>query len=212
MVPRARSTKLHRRVRLLSHRHFAAKGWAVLRPNPRGSSAYGRTFRGANLNDWGGGDYNDIMTGVDYVISEGIADPNRMVVMGWSYGGYMTNWVVTQTTRFKAAAAGAGLSNMPSMWGTNDIPAVLDDYFSGPSYEQSDRYVKLSPLYNIKNAVTPMSDPSRRSRHPRSDVARLRDVQRTKAEGRRNTDGRVSAHAARTARTQVRARYHAKAH
>ncbi len=135
---------------------FAAKGWAVLRPNPRGSSAYGRTFRASNLNDWGGGDYNDIMTGVDYVIAEGIADPNRMVVMGWSYGGYMTNWVVTQTTRFKAAAAGAGLSNMPSMWGTNDIPAVLDDYFSGPSYEQFDRYVKLSPLYHVKNAVTPM--------------------------------------------------------
>ncbi len=135
---------------------FAARGWAVLRPNPRGSSAYGRAFRAANLNDWGGGDYQDIMAGVDYVIAQGIADPNRMVVMGWSYGGYMTNWVVTQTNRFKAAAAGAGLSNMASMWGTNDIPSTLDDYFSGPWYEQPERYAKLSPLYHVKNAVTPM--------------------------------------------------------
>jgi dipeptidyl aminopeptidase/acylaminoacyl peptidase len=134
---------------------FAAKGWATLRPNPRGSSAYGRAFRSANLNDWGGGDYNDLMTGVDHVIAEGIADPNKLAVMGWSYGGYMTNWVITQTNRFKAAASGAGLSNMPSMWGTNDIPSVLDDYFSGTWYEQPDRYLKLSPLYHVKNATTP---------------------------------------------------------
>ena len=135
---------------------FAAKGWAVLRPNPRGSSAYGREFRAANLNDWGGGDYNDIMAGVDWTIAEGIADPDRMVVMGWSYGGYMTNWVVSQTNRFKAAASGAGLSNLPSMWGTNDIPSTLDDYFGGPWFEQPEIYVKLSPLYHIKDARTPL--------------------------------------------------------
>lgn len=134
---------------------FAAKGWAVLRPNPRGSSAYGRAFRAANANDWGGGDYADIMAGVDWVIAQGIADPNKMAVMGWSYGGYMTNWVITHSTRFKAAAAGAGLSSMASMWGTNDIPSVLDDYFSGPPYEQAERYTKLSPLYHVKNVTTP---------------------------------------------------------
>lgn len=134
---------------------FASKGWATLRPNPRGSSAYGRAFRAANLQDWGGGDFQDIMTGVDYVIAEGVADPNRMVVMGWSYGGYMTNWVITQTSRFKAAVAGAGLSNMPSMWGTNDIPSVLDDYYGGPWYDQPELYKKLSPLYHVKNVTTP---------------------------------------------------------
>jgi dipeptidyl aminopeptidase/acylaminoacyl peptidase len=134
---------------------FAAKGWAVLRANPRGSSAYGRSFRAANVNDWGGGDYNDLMSGVDAMIAQGVADPNRLAVMGWSYGGYMTNWVITQTTRFKAAAAGAGLSSLPSMWGTNDIPSTLDDYFSGTPVDQPERYVKLSPLYHVKNATTP---------------------------------------------------------
>jgi dipeptidyl aminopeptidase/acylaminoacyl peptidase len=75
--------------------------------------------------------------------------------MGWSYGGYMTNWVITQTTRFKAAATGAGLSNMISMWGTNDIPTLIDDYFSGPPMDQTDRYLKQSPLYYVKNVTTP---------------------------------------------------------
>lgn len=134
---------------------FSEKGWAVLRPNPRGSTNYGRAFRSANLNDWGGGDFNDIMSGVDDLIKQGIADPNRMAVMGWSYGGYMTNWVITQTNRFKCAAAGAGLTNMPSMWGTNDIPGVIDDYFTGPWYDQPDRYMQQSPLYHVKNVKTP---------------------------------------------------------
>ncbi|HLX43417.1 MAG TPA: S9 family peptidase [Bryobacteraceae bacterium] len=134
---------------------FAARGWAVLRPNPRGSVNYGLPFRAANLNDWGGGDYQDLMSGVDAVISMGVADPNKLAVMGWSYGGYMTNWVVTQTNRFKCAAAGAGLSNLISMWGTNDIPTVLDDYFDGTWFEQPDRYIKMSPLAHIANATTP---------------------------------------------------------
>lgn len=134
---------------------FASKGYAVLRPNPRGSSAYGRAFRSANLNDWGGGDYRDLMSGVDHAIAQGIADADRMAVMGWSYGGYMTNWAITQTTRFRAAAAGAGLSNLISMWGTNDVPTVLDDYFSGPSYEQIERYARLSPLRHVKSVTTP---------------------------------------------------------
>ena len=134
---------------------FAGQGWAVLRVNPRGSTGYGIKFRAANLNDWGGGDYKDLMSGVDHVIEMGIADPNRLVVMGWSYGGYMTNWVIGQTTRFKAAATGAGLSNLISMWGTNDIPTTLDDNFSGTPVEQTERYLKMSPLYYVKNVTTP---------------------------------------------------------
>lgn len=86
---------------------FAARGWAVLRANPRGSTSYGLPFRAANFNDWGGGDYQDLMSGVDQVIAMGVAGPNKLAVMGWSYGGYMTNWVVTQTNRFKCAATGA---------------------------------------------------------------------------------------------------------
>jgi dipeptidyl aminopeptidase/acylaminoacyl peptidase len=134
---------------------FAAQGWAVLRVNPRGSTGYGIKFRAANVDDWGDGDYKDLMTGVDHVIGMGIADPNHMAVMGWSYGGYMTNWVIGQTTRFKAAAAGAGLSNLISMWGTNDIPSTLDDYFSGTPVEHADLYLKMSPLYYVKNVTTP---------------------------------------------------------
>lgn len=134
---------------------FAARGWAVLRVNPRGSTNYGLPFRSANVNDWGGGDFQDLMSGVDHVIAMGVADPNRLAVMGWSYGGYMTNWVITQTNRFKCAAAGAGLSNLISMWGTNDIPSALDDYFEGAWYEQPERYIRMSPLANIKNVTTP---------------------------------------------------------
>jgi dipeptidyl aminopeptidase/acylaminoacyl peptidase len=134
---------------------FAAHGWAVLRANPRGSTAYGINFRSANVNDWGGGDYQDLMSGVDAVIQMGVADANRLAVMGWSYGGYMTNWVITQTTRFKAAAAGAGLSNLISMWGTNDIPSTLDDYFEGTWFDQPERYIKMSPLAHIDKVTTP---------------------------------------------------------
>ncbi len=134
---------------------FAARGWAVLRANPRGSTNYGLPFRAANLDDWGGGDYQDLMLGVDHVIGMGVADPNKLAVMGWSYGGYMTNWVVTQTSRFKCAATGAGLSDLISMWGTNDIPSTLDDYFEGPWFEQPEGYIRMSPLAHIKNAVTP---------------------------------------------------------
>jgi dipeptidyl aminopeptidase/acylaminoacyl peptidase len=134
---------------------FAAKGWAVLRANPRGSTSYGINFRSANVNDWGGGDYQDLMSGVDAVIQMGVADANRLAVVGWSYGGYMTNWVITQTTRFKAAAAGAGLSNLISMWGTNDIPSTLDDYFEGAWYDQPERYIRMSPLAHIDKVTTP---------------------------------------------------------
>jgi dipeptidyl aminopeptidase/acylaminoacyl peptidase len=134
---------------------FAAKGWVTLRPNPRGSTGYGLPFRAANINDWGGGDYGDIMAGVDYLIAQGVVDENRMAVMGWSYGGYMTNWVVGQTQRFKAAVSGAGISSLISMWGTNDIPTTLDDYFEGTWYEQPDRYIRMSPLKYVDRVTTP---------------------------------------------------------
>ena len=88
-------------------------------------------------------------------LSDRNADPNRLAVMGWSYGGFMTNWVISQTQRFKAAATGAGLSDLISMWGTNDIPTTLDDYFSGAPWEETERYVKMSPLYYAKNITTP---------------------------------------------------------
>lgn len=134
---------------------FAQKGYAVLRPNPRGSSGYGTEFRRANFKDWGGMDYEDLMTGVDKVIELGIADPNKLGVMGWSYGGYMTSTIVTKTKRFKAASAGAPVTNMMSFNGTADIPAFIPDYFGGQSWEIPDVYIKHSAMFNVKGVTTP---------------------------------------------------------
>ncbi|MCI0622271.1 MAG: S9 family peptidase [Acidobacteria bacterium] len=134
---------------------FAAKGYAILRPNIRGSGGYGKKFRFANLNDWGGKDYADLMAGVDHVISTGVADPERLAVMGWSYGGYMTSWVMTQTKRFKAAVVGAGVTNLWSCAGTMDIQGFLPDYFSGEPWDNLDAYLKHSPMYYVKGVTTP---------------------------------------------------------
>ena len=134
---------------------FAANGYAILRVNPRGSSGYGSEFRRANLKDWGFGDYQDLMTGVDKVIEMGVADPDRLGVMGWSYGGFMTSWIVTQTSRFKAASAGAPVTNLMSFNGTADIPAFIPDYFGGQFWEVMDLYQKHSPIFNVKSVTTP---------------------------------------------------------
>ncbi len=134
---------------------FASRGYAMLRPNPRGSSGYGTEFRRANMQDWGGGDYQDLMAGVDRVIEMGVADPDRLGVMGWSYGGFMTSWIVTQTHRFKAASAGAPVTNLMSFNGTADIPSFIPDYFGGQSWDVMDRYQKHSPMFNVKGVTTP---------------------------------------------------------
>jgi dipeptidyl aminopeptidase/acylaminoacyl peptidase len=134
---------------------FAARGYAILRGNPRGSSGYGTEFRRANFKDWGGMDYQDLMTGVDKVIDMGVADSNRLGVMGWSYGGYMTSWIVTQTKRFKAASAGAPVTNLMSFNGTADIPAFVPDYFGGQSWEIPEVYAKHSAMFNVKGVTTP---------------------------------------------------------
>ena len=134
---------------------FAARGYAILRANPRGSSGYGNDFRRANMKDWGGGDYQDLMTGVDRVVEMGVADPERLGVMGWSYGGFMTTWIVTQTKRFKAASAGAPVTNLMSFNGTADIPAFIPDYFGGQFWEVMDLYQKHSPIFNVKGVTTP---------------------------------------------------------
>jgi dipeptidyl aminopeptidase/acylaminoacyl peptidase len=135
---------------------LAGQGWAIFYPNPRGSTNYGNAFLSANVNDWGGGDYRDIMTGVDALIARGIADPDRMAHIGWSYGGYMTAWVVTQTSRFKAAMVGAGLTNLWSMYGTNDVPNSLVDYFGGmPNAKTMPLYLDRSAMQHIDQVVTP---------------------------------------------------------
>ncbi len=134
---------------------FASEGYAVLRCNVRGSSGYGRDFRYANYGDWGGGDYRDIMSGVDAMIQRGIADSTRLGVMGWSYGGYMTSWIVTQTKRFKAASVGAGVTNLMSFTGTSDIPGFLPDYFGGEYWDVFDKWRAHSAMFNVKGVSTP---------------------------------------------------------
>jgi dipeptidyl aminopeptidase/acylaminoacyl peptidase len=134
---------------------FAERGYAILRPNPRGSSGYGVEFRQANIKDWAGMDYEDLMTGVDHVVAMGVADPDRLGVMGWSYGGYMTSMIITKTDRFKAASAGAPVTNLMSFNGTADIPSFIPDYFENEFWDEPAVYAKHSAMFNIKNAKTP---------------------------------------------------------
>jgi len=134
---------------------FAERGYAVLRCNVRGSSGYGHDFRNANFRDWGGGDYQDILSGVDALVALGIADPERLGIMGWSYGGYMTSWVITQTRRFKAASVGAGVTDLVSFTGTADIPSFLPDYFGAEHWEAGDLWRARSAVFNVKGVTTP---------------------------------------------------------
>lgn len=135
---------------------WASQGWAVFYPNPRGSTNYGEKFLKANVADWGGGDFADIDSGVDALIARGIADKDKLAHIGWSYGGYMTAWTITQTQRYKAAMVGAGLTNMWSMYGTNDIPNVLVGYFGGIANKETlPLYLNRSAMTHIDNVTTP---------------------------------------------------------
>jgi dipeptidyl aminopeptidase/acylaminoacyl peptidase len=136
---------------------YAADGYAVLLPNPRGSSGYGDAAQQSVVKDWGGLDYQDIMTGVDTLIARGIAHKDSLGVMGWSYGGYMTAWTISQTNRFKAAVVGAGITEAIAMWGTQDIINVFEAYFGGSPWDPGewDIYQKSSPLAHMRNAKTP---------------------------------------------------------
>lgn len=134
---------------------FAGEGYAVLKPNPRGSGGYGEKFRKANVRDWGEGDYNDIMAGVDYLIKEGIADENKLGIMGWSYGGYMTSRVITKTHRFKAASVGAAVTNGMSFAGQTDIPEFMAYYFGGWPWEDLKVYLDHFAMFHVKGVTTP---------------------------------------------------------
>ncbi len=134
---------------------FAQEGYAILRPNPRGSSGYGAEFRRANISDWGFGDFDDNETGIEKVIAMGVAHPDSLVICGWSYGGYMTSFTITRTNRFKAASVGAGVTNLMSFVGTADIPSFLPSYFEGEFWDRIDVYMKHSAMFNVKKIQTP---------------------------------------------------------
>jgi dipeptidyl aminopeptidase/acylaminoacyl peptidase len=134
---------------------FAAHGYAVLQPNFRGSSGYGQKFIDADRFDFGGGDARDILTGVDVLVKQGIADAKRQFLYGISYGGYMTTWLVGQTPQFRAAAAQNAVTDLTMMWGLSDLQSWTEWEFGGPPWAQPERYRKHSPLSHAGKVRTP---------------------------------------------------------
>jgi dipeptidyl aminopeptidase/acylaminoacyl peptidase len=133
---------------------YAANGYAVLTPNPRGSSGYGQDYCKAIFADWGNKDYQDDMAMVDYAIAQGIADPDKLGVGGWSYGGISTNFIITQTTRFKAAISGAGEFLYITNWG-HDHYSRDWEYELGLPWEHRDVWERLSPFSRVTKVTTP---------------------------------------------------------
>ncbi|MFL6447144.1 MAG: prolyl oligopeptidase family serine peptidase [Bryobacteraceae bacterium] len=134
---------------------MASLGYFVFFPNPRGSYGEGEAFTRANVKDFGHGDLEDILAGVDAILRKAPVDPNRLGVTGWSYGGFMTMWTVTQTNRFRAAVAGAGISNWKSYYGENLIDRWMIPYFGASVYDSPQAYAKSSPIEYIKQVKTP---------------------------------------------------------
>ena len=134
---------------------LSMRGYYVLLPNPRGSYGQGEEFTRANRKDFGGGDLRDDLAGVDAAIKKYPIDPNRLGVMGWSYGGFMTMWTVTQTDRFRAAVAGAGIANWQSYYGQNLIGQWMIPFFGASVYDDPAVYEKSSPIRFIKKVKTP---------------------------------------------------------
>jgi len=134
---------------------LSMRGYYVLLPNPRGSYGQGEDFTRANVQDFGGGDLRDDLAGVDAAIKKYPIDPNRLGVTGWSYGGFMTMWTVTQTDRFRAAVAGAGVANWQSYYGQNLIGQWMIPFFGASVYDDPEVYEKSSPIRFIKNVKTP---------------------------------------------------------
>ena len=135
---------------------LAEQGIFILRPNPRGSNGYGVAFREANERDWGGADFKDLMAGVDYVVKMGVADPDKLGVMGWSYGGFMSSWIVGHTDRFKAASIGAPVVDLSFQNLTDDIPGFLPSYMKSDPWADWAVYDEHSPLRFVQYVKTPV--------------------------------------------------------
>ena len=133
---------------------YAANGYVVLTPNPRGSSGYGLDYCKAIFADWGHKDYEDDMAMVDYAVAQGIADPDRLGVGGWSYGGISTNFIITQTTRFKAAISGAGEFLYITNWG-HDLYSRDWEYELGLPWKNRALWEKISPFNRVTQITTP---------------------------------------------------------
>ena len=134
---------------------LAAHGYFLFLPNPRGSFGEGEAFTRANVKDFGYGDWRDILAGTDEAIRVAPIDPQRLGLTGWSYGGYMTMWGVTQTDRFQAAMAGAGIANWSSYYGENKIDQWMIPFFGKTVYDDPEVYARSAPLTFIKKVKTP---------------------------------------------------------
>jgi len=134
---------------------LSSHGYYVFLPNPRGSYGQGENFTRANVKDFGGGDLRDTLAGIDAAIAKYPIDPARLGVTGWSYGGFMTMWTVTQTNRFRGAVAGAGIANWQSYYGQNLIDQWMIPFFGASVYDDPAVYEKSSPIHFIKNVQTP---------------------------------------------------------
>ncbi|MET0595653.1 MAG: S9 family peptidase [Polyangiaceae bacterium] len=134
---------------------ISREGYFIFFPNPRGSFGQGEAFTAANVKDFGHGDLRDILAGIDEAAKAAPIDPDKLAITGWSYGGFMTMWAVTQTKRFRAAAAGAGIANWQSYYGQNEIREWMIPYFGASVYDDPAVYAKSSPMQFIKRASTP---------------------------------------------------------
>jgi dipeptidyl aminopeptidase/acylaminoacyl peptidase len=135
---------------------YAANGYVVVMPNPRGSTGYGQDFCMAIWQAWGERDYEDVMASVDYIVEKGWAEPDRLAVTGWSYGGMLTNHIITKNDRFKAAATGASAALYVVNFG-HDHYQRWWMYETGPPWKPESRqlYEKMSPFNDVENVVTP---------------------------------------------------------
>jgi dipeptidyl aminopeptidase/acylaminoacyl peptidase len=134
---------------------LASRGYAVLMPNPRGSTGYGPELQRLLQDDVGGGESRDLVAGALAMVDRGIADPGRLGIAGWSWGGYLTAWTITQTSIFRAAVMGAGLANMVSDHGQGDIPSANLLYYPGQPYHHMEDYWRSSPIRYVSAVRTP---------------------------------------------------------
>lgn len=139
----------------IGDQYYASQGYVVFAPNVRGSVGYGQAFVDSDRGQLGGGDYLDLMSGVDYLIDQNVADPSRLFIAGISYGGFMTTWTVGHTDRFSAAMAGAPVVNAQSFFGTTDIPAWVTWEYLGPPWKNPDLIRTYSPITYVGNVTTP---------------------------------------------------------
>ncbi|HLA43328.1 MAG TPA: prolyl oligopeptidase family serine peptidase, partial [Aggregatilineales bacterium] len=136
-------------------RLFINRGCMVFLPNPRGSWGRGHAYQAANVGDLGGADWQDVVAGIDMLVSEGIADPDRMAIAGWSYAGFLVTWAVTQTDRFRCAIAGANITNYVSNYGVVLNREWQSTMFGSNVFDQMDLHWSRSPIKHIANVRTP---------------------------------------------------------